>query len=56
MGDWSPMRIWRDHPCLMLLESSRPYPWLILEKNGRNADDDDDGGKISTTAGEVSSS
>ena len=27
----------------MLLGSSRPYPWLILEENGRyTADDDDD--------------
>ena len=27
---------------LMLLENSRPYPWLILEENGRWNDDDDD--------------
>ena len=26
----------------MLLGSSRPYPWLILEESGRWADDDDD--------------
>ena len=26
----------------MLLGSSRPYPWLILEENRRSADDDDD--------------
>ena len=26
----------------MLLGSSRPYPWLILEENGRWTDDDDD--------------
>ena len=26
----------------MLLGSSRPYPWLILEESGRQADDDDD--------------
>ena len=26
----------------MLLGSSRSYPWLILEENGRQADDDDD--------------
>ena len=27
---------------LMLLGSSRPCPWLILEEIGRYADDDDD--------------
>ena len=27
---------------LMLLGRSRPYPWLILEENGRLEDDDDD--------------
>ena len=27
----------------MLLGSSRPYHWLILEENGRKTDDDDDG-------------
>ena len=27
---------------LMLLGSSRPYPWFILEENGRWTDDDDD--------------
>ena len=26
----------------MLLGSSRPYPWFILEENGRYTDDDDD--------------
>ena len=26
----------------MLLGSSRPYPWFILEENGRWTDDDDD--------------
>ena len=25
----------------MLIGSSRPYPWLILEENGRHAEDDD---------------
>ena len=27
---------------LVLLGSSRPYPWLILEESGHLADDDDD--------------
>ena len=26
----------------MLLGSSHPYPWLILEEHGRKNDDDDD--------------
>ena len=43
----------------MLLGSSRPYHWLILEENGGKTDDDDDtfdlyGGRNSTTAEEVS--